>query len=234
MIQRLPKWVEVGSFVLALTAGIVNAIALVGFTHQGVSHLSGSSTLIGVELAGHHGREALHLLGVILCFLAGAAASGVIIAGESLKLGRHYGAVLGIETLLLVLSMLLLHQGSAAGHYLASAACGLQNAMTTSFGGAVIRTTHVTGLFTDLGITLGLKLRGQPVDKRRVVLYVTIIAGYLCGGWVGALLFVWLGFYSMGASAVLTGVLAVAYLFYGRHAQAEGGRLLGRHTNEAS
>ena len=51
MINKLPKWVEIGGFFLALMAGSVNAIALRGFNHQGVSHLSGSSTLLGVELA---------------------------------------------------------------------------------------------------------------------------------------------------------------------------------------
>ena len=48
MINQLPRWVEIGGFCLALIAGSVNAIALLGFNHQGVSHLSGSSSLLGV------------------------------------------------------------------------------------------------------------------------------------------------------------------------------------------
>lgn len=40
MISQLPKWVEFGAFILALVAGYVNAIGLLGFDHQSVSHLS--------------------------------------------------------------------------------------------------------------------------------------------------------------------------------------------------
>ena len=220
MIRSLPRWVEVGGFALAPTAGIVNAIALVGFTHQGVSHLSGSSTLLGVELVAHNGSAALHLVGVLASFVAGALLSGLVIGNAALRMGRHYGAVLCGESLLLLAAMFLLLRGSGVGHYMASAACGLQNAMTTSFGGAVIRTTHVTGLFTDLGILMGLRLRGQAIDRRRVVLYCTIIAGYLSGGVAGAQLFAWFGFFSLCAPAALAAVLAVAYLLYDRRSRS--------------
>ncbi|MDY6889953.1 MAG: DUF1275 domain-containing protein, partial [Pseudomonadota bacterium] len=47
MLTKLPKWVEYGAFTLAFIAGIVNAIGLLGFEHQAISHLSGSVTLLG-------------------------------------------------------------------------------------------------------------------------------------------------------------------------------------------
>jgi uncharacterized membrane protein YoaK (UPF0700 family) len=43
-------------------------------------------------------------------------------------------------------------------------ACGLQNAMATGYSGAVIRTTHVTGIVTALGIAVGLAARRERVD----------------------------------------------------------------------
>ena len=52
--------------------------------------------------------------------------------------------------------MPMLERGSDRRNYLASVGCGLQNATTSTYSGAVVRTTHVTGLFTDLGILLGL------------------------------------------------------------------------------
>jgi uncharacterized membrane protein YoaK (UPF0700 family) len=45
--------------------------------------------------------------------------------------------------------------GATRGAVWASLACGLQNALTTHFSSAVVRTTHVTGLLTDVGIILG-------------------------------------------------------------------------------
>ena len=50
MISRLPSWVEAGAFSLALMAGVVNAVGLLGFSHQAVSHLTGTSTLLGAGL----------------------------------------------------------------------------------------------------------------------------------------------------------------------------------------
>jgi uncharacterized membrane protein YoaK (UPF0700 family) len=214
LIHKLPKWVEIGGFFLALIAGSVNAIALRGFNHQGVSHLSGSSTLLGVELAAGNLPEVLHLALILLSFVFGAVVSGFVIGGESLRLGRRYGVALLAESALLLSAMIFLNRGSLLGHYLASGACGLQNAMTSTFSGAVVRTTHVTGLFTDLGVTLGLWLRGQQADQRRVVLYFTLIAGFILGGVLGAMGFSAWRFDSLIAPAALAAAIAIAYLLY--------------------
>lgn len=220
MITKLPRWVEVGGFFLSFIAGSVNAIALLGFNHQGASHLTGSSTLLGVELVNANYASATHLLAILASFVVGAAVSGFVIGNEALRLGRRYGVALFAESLLLVAAALLLTQGSSIGHYLASGACGLQNAMTSTYSGAVVRTTHVTGLFTDLGTTVGLWMRGQPPDKRRVILYLTLIAGFIVGGVAGALGFqAWL-FHSMFMPSAIAAAMAVAYLVYRRKQQA--------------
>lgn len=65
--------------------------------------------------------------------------------------------------------------------------------MVSAYSGATVRTTHVSGMFTDLGIFLGHKLRGLPVDSRRLRLCVLIISGLLCGGIAGAAAFRRLG-----------------------------------------
>jgi uncharacterized membrane protein YoaK (UPF0700 family) len=216
LINKLPRWVEIGGFFLALVAGSVNAIAMRGFNHQGVSHLSGSSTLLGVELAVGNWPEVLHLALILLSFVAGAVVSGFVIGGESLKLGRRYSAALLAESALLLSAMVFLNRGSLLGHYLASGACGLQNAMTSTYSGAVVRTTHVTGLFTDLGVTLGLWLSGQRVENRRVLLYFTLIAGFILGGVLGAIGFSTYRFETLIAPASLAAAMALACWLYWR------------------
>lgn len=223
MITKLPRWVEVGGFFLALIAGSVNAIALLGFSHQGASHLTGSSTLLGVELAAGNFTPAAHLAILVASFVAGAAVSGFVIGNEALKLGRRYGAALFAESALLMVSAVMLTHGSVLGHYLASSACGLQNAMTSNYSGAVVRTTHVTGLFTDLGTTLGLWLRGQPADRRRVLLYLTLITGFITGGIVGASGYQVFRFYSLAIPACLAAAMACAYLVYWRRSTVTSG-----------
>ncbi|MZR63145.1 YoaK family protein [Alcanivorax sp. DP30] len=216
MLTRLPPWVEVGAFLLAFLAGSVNAVGLLGFSHQSVSHLTGSSSLLGLALADLDLRNALHLLLTLLSFLAGAALSGLLITSTALKLGRHYGFSLLIEATLLTFAMVSLQQGSDFGIYLASMACGLQNAMVTTYSGSIIRTTHLSGIFTDLGIMLGNWLRGIPLDSRRLLLFLLLISGFICGGIVGTVLFRWLHFVALTLPATLAGLLAVVYWGYSR------------------
>ena len=66
------------------------------------------------------------------------------------------------------------------GALLAAMACGLQNAMVTTYSGALVRTTHLSGMFTDLGIGLGHLLRGLPLPVRRLSLSALIIGGFTC------------------------------------------------------
>ncbi len=217
MLSRLPKWVEYGAFLLALVAGSVNAVALLGFHHQAVSHLSGTATLIGSILLNPSSSELLHLLGILLSFVLGSAISGIMLTGTSLKLGRFYDVLLLIEAILLALAMVMLLNGHTSGHYFASAACGLQNALATTYSGAVIRTTHLTGIFTDLGIMMGEFLRGKALDKRKALLFTIIVLGFILGGFLGSILFVRVGFFALGVPACICFVLAIVYRWYSQN-----------------
>lgn len=211
MISQLPRWVEYGAFVLALIAGCVNAIGLIGFQHQSISHLSGTATLIGTEMMAGSFEASAHLLGVVLSFLIGAAVSGAVLSANSLKLGRHYDWLLVIEALLLFVSIYFLGDGLSFGHYTASAACGLQNALATTYSGAIVRTTHVTGIVTDLGIMIGAWFRGKALDRRKSILFLLIVSGFILGGAAGASLYGALGFMALSIPASLCLVLALSY-----------------------
>lgn len=213
MLSKLPRWIEYGAFTLALLAGSVNAVGLLGFQHQAISHLSGTATLLGSSLLGSL-ESSLHLLGILVSFLLGAMISGLLLTSTSLKLGRHYDSLLLIEGLLLLGAIYFLNDGSLLGHYFASAACGLQNALASSYGGAIIRTTHVTGIFTDLGILLGSALRGEVFDKRKAMLFLLIITGFILGGFAGGLLYVKFAFMALIAPAIICFLLALAYKIY--------------------
>ena len=214
MISQLPKWVEIGAFILALVAGFVNAIGLLSFEHQSVSHLSGTATILGTTFLDSTLQNSFHLIGVLLSFLLGSTLSGYLLHGSSLKLGRHYDTALVLEAILLLVSILFLSSGSFYGHFFASAACGLQNALATTYSGAIIRTTHVTGIFTDLGIMFGKSIRGEPIDKRKAQLFTFIIIGFISGGTIGALLYAQLQFMALLFPASCCLIIAAVYRMY--------------------
>ncbi|RYY76182.1 MAG: DUF1275 domain-containing protein [Gammaproteobacteria bacterium] len=214
MINKLPRWVEFGGFCLAFIAGSINSVGLLGFKHQAVSHLTGTSTFLSLEIASLNVTEVTHLLSLALSFLMGAVLSGFIVGNTALKLGRRYSFALFIESLFLFIAFLLLNNNSLHGYYFASAACGLQNALTSTYSGAVIRTTHVSGLFTDIGIMIGLRFRGQATDKRKIILYIILILGFIFGGIVGALSFKVFAFEAILLPCILSLAIAVGYWFY--------------------
>ncbi|MBY6196777.1 YoaK family protein [Vibrio hangzhouensis] len=213
MISKLPRWIESGAFVLSLLAGTVNAIGLMGFQHQAISHLSGTATLLGTQLFADW-SVAAHMFAIIISFLIGSAISGLFISNISLKLGRQYEWLLCIESAFLIIASYLLFHGSLSGTYFASAACGLQNALATTFSGAVVRTTHVTGIVTDLGIMIGSTLRGEAFDRRKAKLFATILTGFVAGGVAGAMLYSRMAFVALMVPAVACIVLALVYRVY--------------------
>lgn len=223
MISKLPRWVWFGSAVLAFIAGMINSVGFLGFQHQGVTHLTGSTTLLAIAVATAETSNTLHLLAVIVSFLAGCIFGGFIIQDSALKLGRRYGVALMIESILLFVAVPFLRHNNSAGDYLASCACGLQNGMVSTYSGAVLRTTHVSGIFTDLGISIGHLLRRIPVDLRRLRLCVLLLTAFFSGAFAGALGFIRFSYETLYFPAALTGCAGMSYTIY-RHQHRNASR----------
>lgn len=214
MISKLPKWVWFGSAVLAFIAGTVNTVGFLGFQHQGVTHLTGSTTLLGIAAATGDIPELIHLLAIVGAFLFGSIFGGILIPEDSLKLGNSYAMALLIESALLITAVPALEQTSSLGAYLASCACGLQNGMASNYSGAILRTTHVSGIFTDLGIFIGHIIRGTPVDIRKVKLCILLLSSFLGGATAGAFGFQFFSYKTLYFPALFTGGTGLVFLYY--------------------
>ncbi len=221
-IARLQPWMMIGGMWLAFLAGIVNASGFLGAEHQGITHLTGTSTLLGIAVGQGDVERMLHFGLLIAAFVGGCAASGALIGDATLRLGRRYGVALAIESVLLFLAARQLGGQGELGMYLASAACGLQNAMASTYSGAVLRTTHFSGTLTDLGIFLGQGLRGLPVDRRRVRLLTALVASFISGAVAGTWLFARWQFHALYLPAAATGLAAVVYTVYRQWRMSKG------------
>ncbi len=216
MTRSLPPWVEWGAWLLAFNAGGINAVGLLSLEHQAISHVTGSASWLGLELAQGNFSKALHLALVIAAFFVGAVFSGWMIQDSTLKLGRRYSACLVIEALLLFAALMSFTAGSAAAALWASAACGIQNAMVSTYSGAVIRTTHITGTVADLGVYVGHRLRGISIDGRRVRLHMLVIGGFLAGATGGAMAWLRFGVAAIWLPIAICLGLAAVYAVYRR------------------
>ena len=214
LTKPVPLWIWFGGTLLAACAGCINAAGLIGLHHQALSHMSGTAAIFGAELARGQREAELHALWVLSFFFLGCVLSGLLVRNATLQLGRRYGVALVCESILLFIATYLLVNGQGAGDFLAAMACGLQNALATSYSGAVIRTTHITGIITDLGLALGAALRRDRVDTRRAGLYVLLAFGFIGGSVLGALGYVAIGFLTLLFPATLTGVTGLVYTVY--------------------
>jgi uncharacterized membrane protein YoaK (UPF0700 family) len=194
---------------LTFVAGAINAGGFLA-VGQYTSHMSGilssmaDSTAVGsLELAGLG-------LAAFLPFVAGAACSAMLINwGRRHHLGSRYAMPLMLEAFLLlgfgVLGWLA-HPSPGFVVVAVPLLCfimGLQNATVTKISGARMRTTHVTGIVTDIGIELGKLIywnrnRDKPdivlADRGKLRLLALLLASFFIGGVTGALGFSQVGF----------------------------------------
>ena len=114
---------------------------------------------------------------------------------------------------------LLSHGTLASMHmseYFISLGCGLQNGMCTTFSGAVIRTTHVTGTLTDIGIIVGHAIFHQRTRKNlwKLKILCPLYTAFCFGGLIGWYAFRLLKNKAMLLACALVATLGVAHLCY--------------------
>ncbi len=219
-VIKLERWVWYGGATLAGIAGMVNAVGFLSFDRHAITHLTGTATEIGIALAAQRTADVSHFAALVASFVFGCMLSGAILKKNTLKLGRSYGVALAIESLLLFFASALMHEHSEAreqfgtGIYVASVAIGLQNGMASTYSGTLLRTTHLTGMFTDIGVAAGHFIARTQVDWMRVKLSLLIIVSFCLGSAAGAYLFQAFEFKTLYVPAILTGGVAVLYTTY--------------------
>lgn len=96
-------------------------------------------------------------------------------------------------------------------------AMGLQNSFVTKISNAIVRTTHLTGLFTDLGIELSQLFfpktyKDKAKIKATIKLRIIIISFFFLGGLVGGFLYSRMGL-KLNTLFIPAIVLMVSLLF---------------------
>ena len=197
---------------LAAVAGYANVVAFL-VCGVVVSHVTGHATHFGRDLAQGQWSALAFLLAVLVAFFVGAFMSGM-----STEIGRRRGwssiyvlpAAIEIGLLVMFAIAVRMHDPNSlhAGArpwlipVVASMAMGVQNATITRISSGIVRTTHLTGILTDLGhesaqlalfrrwlggsVTSADEQRGGP-GVQRLALLASIFVAFVGGGTLGAL-----------------------------------------------
>lgn len=209
---EIPRVVWAGTGLLSLAAGMVNVTGYLGFAHQALSHMTGTVSLGAIAIHDQGWGSSVQLLAVIVCFISGAFIAGILLNDRTLS--TRYVKALLLEACLLTASAYFFEDSSMLGACLAACACGLQNAMTSFYSGSAIRTTHLTGFFSDLGLMIGLATSGQSLPKKRLAMWMLVILGFSLGGIAAASSFPVIGLATLLIPALLVMTCAIGLHFH--------------------
>ncbi|WP_292974921.1 YoaK family protein [Mycobacterium sp.] len=213
------------STVLALTAGWVNAVALLIFALP-VGNLTAVTTQLGMKTANPWLYEGHVLLAVLTGFFMGALTAGVVLPAEPIMAGIRPAAVLVGEAVLLLMATAAVEdtfvrdilegtsvETQAVQALFAASALGLQNGLTSSFREMAVRTTHFTGTVTDLGLMIG-RSRIRKIDPWKASTLALTLLLFLIGGAAGLVAGSRWGGYALIAPAMFCVALAAASVLW--------------------
>lgn len=204
----------------AIAAGMVNVASVIAF-FAFTSNVTGHVAVFAEEIVKGHWHQVFIVMVWLLLFLSGAFIANYIINSVAVK-GTYiaHSVPVFIEIVILVGIAYYGHnyysETLSETEFLVGAllfCMGLQNSLVSTITGGVVKTTHVTGLFTDLGTELSQwfhpKTEKTKVLKDRLTLRFTILSFYLLGGISGGWIFLRFDFNVFYVVAVV--MLFVAY-----------------------
>lgn len=197
---------------LAFNAGAVNAGGFL-VAQMYTSHMTGFLSSLADNLVLGNMKLVLGAVGTLWAFMSGAGSTAILVNwARHHQLHGTYALPLLLEAILMLLFGLM---GAITLGWrtpfavpltvlLLAYLMGLQNAVVTKMSSAQIRTTHMTGVVTDLGIEMGKMLywnrsgtapeRYVKANRDRLRLFAGLAAMFLVGGLVGAAGFKYVGF----------------------------------------
>ncbi len=205
--------------------------------HRFVSHVTGFATFFGYEINQTSGNEAIGMLAVPLFFLFGVMISGFLV---DLRLQLHKKPRYYMSFGIIFILTLIVFVGGLLGEFgkfgeplaltrdyvllgLLCLICGIQNGTITTVSRSVVRTTHLTGITTDLGIGLVRQIHRDlfhdktvftPDDERANVMRLGIIAFFIFGSVVSGFAFIHFQFWGFIIPVLTSGLLSSLMLYF--------------------
>jgi uncharacterized membrane protein YoaK (UPF0700 family) len=204
---------------LSFVAGIVNAAGFLSVFRL-TTNVTGHFTyfIFGILKQNFH-MEYIYFV-FIFAFFFGSMLSNFLVEYMSQKNERNiYVIPVLIESLILFIIAIfgkhLVTDNPNAIAYSLLFAMGVQNSLVTSISNAAVRTTHLTGLFTDLGIEISQLFFYKKIEQRKrlsrsIKLRLIIISFFFIGALIGGFMYEKIGLYVL-ALASFTLIFGLIY-----------------------
>ena len=175
---------------LAFNSGYINGCCLSGLlktcgTGVPVAAFTGAYTNVGLAVGAGNMAIAVANLKMIWSFQAGAAIEGFLNPRPTPnKITPRYGPTFLFGSFLMALSATraYLHPDGRSFLYLAAMANGLQNALSSGYSANLIRSSHMSGITSDVGMIFGQMVGGNFDNAWRFVVLSGLCTSFLVGG----------------------------------------------------
>ncbi|MBK7884607.1 MAG: DUF1275 domain-containing protein [Chitinophagaceae bacterium] len=192
--------VKLGSLT-ALSAGMVNVISVIVF-FAFTSNVTGHFTILAQEITKGNWYQASVVFIWVAIFCFGNFASNYLIIHSSSRISRYLAHAIPV----ILEIVCLIFVGIYLQHFyketleeteilvaLMLFAMGLQNGLTASISNSMVKTTHLTGLVTDLSILLSMFTKKEYRENKELVnkarLLMIILISYMAGGIIAGILY---------------------------------------------
>lgn len=198
---------------LSIVAGIVNIIGLLSL-HNLTTNVTGHFAYFSEEFFLQNYSLAITSIVYVLFFFIGAFVANTVMELTA-RDNKHFSYILPISFEIISLSFVALSGlfmddefPAVFLSFILLFSMGLQNALVTKVSGSVVRTTHLTGIFTDLGIEFSQLLFYKTDSeryrlKRSIGLKILIVGGFFMGGILGAFLHQFYKLYTLSVPVML-------------------------------
>ena len=202
--------------VLSFVAGIVNVAGFLAVQKLTTNVTGHFAFFVDAVFQYQFWNGFVYFLYIFFFFLGAFFSSFLVEAVARKNENTTYIVPIVIEIVLLlfiaIVGKILIENYANVIAYTLLFSMGLQNSLVTKISNSIVRTTHLTGLFTDLGIELAQLFFYKQLDLRQklfssIRLRLTIISFFFVGGIIGGL------FYAEIQLKVL--IIAVSVLFLG-------------------
>ena len=187
-------------FSLSFSAGYTNAAALSGWLQRGheaedspfisgsVAGVTGIYTLAALQVGEGDFSEASFHAATIASLCVGACMASLLNPyAIAFELGPKYGPSFWLASILMTLGALCAHFDltSHSEFYFTIMANGVQNGMSSLYSANLLRTTHLTGTTTDIGLLIGQSLRGNRTNEWKLWILLGLAISFWSGSFVG-------------------------------------------------
>lgn len=204
--------------VLSFVAGLVNVVGFLSVAKL-TTNITGHFAFFIDEAFKLNTIQTILYLIYIVAFFSGSFTSGILIEIFSRKSAKYvYIVPIILESFILISIGLLNRKFIVNNENLIATVLlftmGLQNSLVTKISNATVRTTHLTGLFTDLGIELSQLFFYTEIEQkqklyRSIKLRFTIISFFFLGGLFAGILydFFQIRVLLLGATVLMAGII---------------------------